>query len=198
MKAILRGSAVLVMALMSVPGYTAERLVPYDDFNATHIDLDKWVGGEYRPAVPSASTEAIQQIQDNRLRMVYRSYGPTDSDSGRLRSELVLMFRDLAAVTAIQAAVQVTDVATTGCPGNSVNTVAWAMLGGRFFGSAASTPDGEVKNMVASSWGSLGCQVPPARLTSSRHEPWSSIVQTGPARPACSHAPANGLHRRVV
>jgi hypothetical protein len=62
MKAILRGSAILVMAVMSVPGDTAERLVPYDDFNATHIDPDKWVGGGYRPAVPSASTEAIQQI----------------------------------------------------------------------------------------------------------------------------------------
>jgi hypothetical protein len=30
MKAILRGSAILVMAVMSVPGDTAERLVPSD------------------------------------------------------------------------------------------------------------------------------------------------------------------------
>ena len=94
--------------------------------------------------------------------------------------------KTLAAVTAIQAAVQVTDVATTGCLGNSENTMAWAMVGGRFFGSGASTPDGEVKDMVASSLGSLKCQVPPARLTSSRHEQRSSIVQTSSARPACS------------
>jgi hypothetical protein len=149
MHVILSRWVMLVMVLIGVPGYPAERLAPYDGFNATHIAPDKWFGGEYSPAVPSASTEAIRQILDNRLRLVYRSYGPTDSDSGRLRSELVLMFRDPAAVTAIQAAVQVTDVATTGCPDNPENTVAWAMLGGRFFGSAASTPDGEVKDMVA-------------------------------------------------
>jgi hypothetical protein len=59
------------------------------------------------------------------------------------------MCRDPAAVTAIQAAVQVTAVATTGCPGHSENTVAWATLGGRFFGSAAATPEGEVKDRVA-------------------------------------------------
>jgi hypothetical protein len=164
MKALLRGSAILVMVLMSVPGYTAECLVPSDDFNATHIDPDKWVGGEYSPTVPSASTEAIRQIQGNQLRLVYRSYGSTDFDRGRLRSELVLLFRDPAAVTAMQAAVQVTDVATTSCPGNSENTVALAMLGGRFFGSAVSTPNGDVKDMVASIGiiGLLGSTGPPA------------------------------------
>ena len=149
MTVILSRWVMLVMVLISMPGYPAERLAPYDDFNATPIDPDKWFGGEYSPAVPSASTEAIRQIQDNRLRLVYRSYGATDSDSGRLRSELVLMLRNPAAVTAIQAAVQVTDVATTGCPGNPEPTVAWANLGGQFFGSAASTPEGEVRDMVA-------------------------------------------------
>jgi hypothetical protein len=80
---------------------------------------------------------------------VYRSYGPTDSDSGRLRNELVLMFRNSPAVTAIQAVVQVIQAETTGCPDNPEPTAALAMLGGRFFGSAASTPDGEVRDMVA-------------------------------------------------
>jgi hypothetical protein len=149
MKPVLQCAVMLVVVLIGVPGYTVEPLAPYDDFNATHLNPDKWFGGEYSPAFPSASTEAIRQLQDHRLRLVYRSYGQTDADSGRLRSELVLMFRDPAAVTAIQAAVQVTDVATTGCPGNPERTVAWANLGGRFFGSAASTPEGEVRDMVA-------------------------------------------------
>jgi hypothetical protein len=112
------------MILIGVPGYAAERLVPYDDFNASYINPGNWFGGEYSPAVPSASAEVIRQLQDQRLRLVYRSYGPTDADSGRLRSELVLMFRHPAAVTAIQATVQVTDVATTGCPGNPESTEA--------------------------------------------------------------------------
>jgi hypothetical protein len=149
MNTALQCAVMLLVVLIGAPGYTAERLAPYDDFNATHIAPDKWFGGEYSPAFPSTSAEAIRQIQDHRLRLVYRSYGPTDADSGRLRSELALMFRDHAAVTTIQATVQVTDVATTGCPGNPEHTEAWATLGGRFFGSAASTPEGEVRDMVA-------------------------------------------------
>jgi len=101
MKTVLQCAVMLVVVLIGVPGYAAERLVPDDDFNATHLDPDKWFGRDYSPAVPSASTEAIRQIQDHRLRLVYRSYGPTDSDSGRLRSELTLMSRNPAAVTAI-------------------------------------------------------------------------------------------------
>jgi hypothetical protein len=61
----------------------------------------------------------------------------------------VLMFRDPAAVTAIQAAVTVTDAVATGCPGNPDHTVSRATLGGRFFGRAAPTPEGEVRDMVA-------------------------------------------------
>ena len=52
------------------------RLAPYDDFNAAHIDPDKWFGVE--PEGPG--TEAIRQLQDQRLSLVYRSYGKTDSD----------------------------------------------------------------------------------------------------------------------
>ena len=149
MKVILSSCAMLLGVLLGIPGYAAERLVPYDDFNATHLDPDKWFGEEYGVAFPSANMEAIRQIQDNRLRLMYRSYGQTGSDSGRPRNELGLIFRNSAAVTAMQAAVQVTDVATTGCPGNPEPTVTWAMLGGRFFGSAASPPGGEVSDMVA-------------------------------------------------
>ena len=156
---------------------------PYDDFNATHIALDKWFGGEYSSALPGASTEAIRQIHDHRLHLVYRSYGPTDADSGRLRNELVLMFRDPAAVTAIQAVVQVIQVETTGCPGNPEPTVALAMLGGRFFGSPP-RPRWRAEGYGGLYWDH---QVSGATaLTSSRHARWSSIVRIGPARPAWS------------
>ena len=149
MKPVLHCAVMLVVVLIGVPGDAVEPLVLYDDFNATHIEPDKWFGGEFSVPFPGASTEASRQIQDHRLRLVYRSFGQTDSDSGRPRHELMLRFRDPAAVTTIQATVQVIDLATTGCPGNPEATVAWAMLGGRFFGSAASTPEGEVRDMVA-------------------------------------------------
>jgi hypothetical protein len=149
MKTVLHCALMLAVVLIGVPGYTAERLALYDDFNATQINPDKWFGSEYSPAFPSASTEAIRQLQDARLYLRYRSYGPTDADGGRLRSELALLFRTPAAVTAIQAAVQVTDVGATGCPGNLERTVASANLGGRFFGTVPSTPGGDVTDTVA-------------------------------------------------
>jgi hypothetical protein len=131
------------------PGNAEERLVPYDDFNATQIDPDKWFGGEYGPEPRSVSTEAIRQIQDNRLRLVYRAYGRTDSDSGMSRNELGLFFHNSAAVTAIKATVQVTDAAATSCPGNPEATISWATLGGRFFGTAPSTPGSAANDVVA-------------------------------------------------
>ena len=124
-------------------------MVPYDDFNATHLDPDKWFGWTCWTEPRSASTEAIRQIQDNRLRLVYRAYGRTDSDSGKSRNELGLIFHDSAAVTAIKATVQVTDVAATGCPGNPEATDALAMLYGRFFGTVPSTPGSAANDVVA-------------------------------------------------
>jgi hypothetical protein len=150
MNTVLHCTVMLVVVLIHVPGYAAERLVPYDDFNAPSINPDKWCGGEYSPAIPGLGTEVIRQLQDGWLRLLYRSYGATDSDSRRLRSELALFFRDPAAVTTIQATVRVTDVATIGCPDNPEPTAAWAVLSGRFFGSPAATPDGEVRDMAAS------------------------------------------------
>ncbi len=130
-------------------GNAAERLVPYDDFNATQIDPDKWFGIEYGPEPRGPSTEAIRQIQDSRLRLVYRAHGGTVSDSGMSRNELGLAFHNSAAVTAIKATVQVTDVAATSCPGNPETTDAGAMLAGRFFSAAPSTPGGEMGDMTA-------------------------------------------------
>jgi len=131
------------------PGNAAERLVPYDDFHATQIDPDKWLGIESYSEPRGASTEAIRQIQDNRLRLVYRSYGRTDSDSGISRNVFLLMFQNSAAVTAIKATVQVTDAAATSCPGNPEATIAGAVLGGRFFSTAPSTPGSAANDVVA-------------------------------------------------
>ena len=156
MKVILLGYVMLLVVLIGVaaaqerPGNAVEHLVPYDDFNASQIDPDKWFGIEFGPEPRGASTEAIRQIQDNRLRLVYRSYGRTDSDSGRPRNEFLLAFQNSAAVTAIKATVQVTDAAVTSCPGNPEATIAWATLGGLFFSTAPSTP-GSVANNVAAS-----------------------------------------------
>jgi hypothetical protein len=149
MKPVLHCAVILVVVLFGMPGYAAERLVPYDDFNATSINPDRWLGAQSSSAFPHWGTEAIRQIQDHQLRLMYRSYGSTTAATGTIRSEFTLMVRNSAAVTAMQAAVTVTDAVATGCPGSGENTVTRAGLGGRFFGGAASTPEGEVRDMVA-------------------------------------------------
>jgi hypothetical protein len=146
-------------------GNAAERLVPYDDFNATQIDPDKWFGIEYGTEPRCVSTEAIRQIQDKRLRLVYRAYGRTDSDSGMSRPELGLAFQNSAAITAIKATVQVTDAAATSCPGNREATGAVAMLYGRFFGTVPSPPGSAANDVMAAiglgrGWGSDSTEPP--------------------------------------
>ena len=136
---------VSLLYLLGVPVYALERLVPYDDFNAAHIDPDKWFGAESE----GPGTEAIRQLQDQRLSLVYRSYGKTDSDSGSPRNNFDLIFRNSAAVTAIQATVQVNDAAVTGCSSNPEATVAMAILGGFFFNTATPTPGSLENDVVA-------------------------------------------------
>jgi hypothetical protein len=136
MKTVLPCAVMLVVMLIGAPGSPAPSLTLYDDFNAKHIDPDKWFGAELVSQPPGAGTEAIRQIQAGRLRLLYRAYGRKDPTKDSLRSDLALFIRDAAAVRAIQATVRVTAVATTGCPTiNSDHTVAWARLGGRFFAS---------------------------------------------------------------
>jgi hypothetical protein len=53
-------------------------------------------------------------------------------------------------LTAIQAAVQVTDAVATRCPGNPEVNIAWAKLGGLFFSTAPSIPGSAANNVVAS------------------------------------------------
>jgi hypothetical protein len=149
MNVVLSGWVMLLIVLIGMPGYAAERLVPYDDFNATSINPDRWLGGQSSSTFPHWGTEAIRQIQDHQLRLMYRSYGAPTAATGTIRSELTLMVRHSVAVTAMQAAVTVTDAVATGCPGSGEHTVTRAALGGRFFSGAASTPEGEVRDMVA-------------------------------------------------
>jgi hypothetical protein len=146
---------VSLLCLLGVPVYALEPLLPYDDFNAAHIDPDKWwSGGIYA----GLGTETIRQIQDNRVRLFYRGYGNTDSDSWGVFNGLGLTFRNYAAVTAIKATVQVNDVVATACASNPKVTFpggiypwigAWAGPQGHFFNTAAPTPGSMENDVVA-------------------------------------------------
>src|SRR5215510_1056030 len=127
MKTVLGSCMVGLVVLAGVLAHAVEPLVLYDDFNAAEIDAGKWVREE-----DGAGSKPNVQIQDNRLRLLNRSYGKTDSDKGQDSGGLFLSFPNLAAVTAIKATVQVKDVGTTGCPSNSEATRVSTFLGGPF------------------------------------------------------------------
>ena len=145
MKAVLSACAMLLMVLSGVPADALESLALYDDFNNAHIDPNRWPVAAWG----DARTEAIRKIQDQRLRLVYRSYGKTDSDSERLGHGQALFFPNPASITAIQATVQVTDAMATGCRGNPKITQSGAWLSGFFFNTATPTPGSWVNDVQA-------------------------------------------------
>jgi hypothetical protein len=148
MKTVLPGAVMLLVVLSGALGYPGAPLALYDDFNAKLIDPGRWFGTEVGSEPGGPGTEAIRQIQAGRLRLLYRAYGRTGSGSDRLRHEWGLIFQNSAAVRAIQATVQATAVATTGCSGNPEHGLAWARLGGRFF-AAPPSGGGPVTDVVA-------------------------------------------------
>jgi hypothetical protein len=145
MNTVLPCAVMLFVVLSGVPGYALERLVLYDDFNAAHIDPDKWFGVESG----GPGTEAIRQLQDHRLRLGYRSYAKTDSDRERLGHGQALFFPNPASITAIHATVQVADAMATGCRGNPKITQSGAYLSGFFFNTATPTPGSQVNDVLA-------------------------------------------------
>ena len=102
MRIVLVGCIVVLGVLAGVLAHAVEPLLLYDDFNAEQLDAGKWVREE-----DGAGIKSTVQLQDNRMRLLHRSYGKTDSDKGQDSGGLFLSFVDLAAVTAIKATVQV-------------------------------------------------------------------------------------------
>ena len=145
MKVVLSGCAVLLIALMTTPGYATERLVPYDDFNATHLDPNKWVGFESG----GTGTEAIRQIEDNRLRLVYRGYAQETSDTGSLTANLGVAFPHPAARYRHQGDGTVSHLDEARFLRHPQGTLTAARLGGYFFNTATPTPGSAVHDVRA-------------------------------------------------
>ena len=130
MKTVLSGCIMLLIVVAGIPAQASEPLVLYDDFNATFINPNKWIGGEFG----DACREAVRQIVSNRLQLLSRAYGHTNADTGQGLCHIFLSHPNPAAVTAMTAKVEIRQVETTGCAtfGSDV-TEASAQLHGRFF-----------------------------------------------------------------
>lgn len=146
MKVMLSACVVLFVVLMSVPTQALEPLVLYDDFNAKLLNPQKWFGF----GGGSGGLEFIRQIQFNRLQLLSRCYGRTDSDTGTRLCNPGLSFPQPALVTAIAATFQVNEVQATRCPTpGSAASDTRALLYGSFFNTATPTPGSSLNDVVA-------------------------------------------------
>ena len=88
---VLPCAVILVVVLFGVPGYAAERLVPYDDFNARYINPDRWWGGNTAQP-PHVGRRGHPADAGQPAAPDVPQFGPKNSNSGMIRNEFVLMF----------------------------------------------------------------------------------------------------------
>jgi hypothetical protein len=128
---------VLLIVLLST-GFVqaAETLVLYDNFNATLINPDKWIGGEFGKA-----REVLRAIQNSQLRLLNSNYGIWNCST-----RLDLM--EPSNITTIRATVSVNKFQAIGCGLNpNYYSGAAAYITGYFFNTGTPRP-GDATNDI--------------------------------------------------
>jgi hypothetical protein len=132
-----------------MPAYAVEPFALYDNFSAPTIDPVKWAGAEFN----GDGTEASRRIDTalGELRVTYRAFGDTTSNSGRTYSgQLLFLRKNPAAIMALQAQVAALAAQATPCAGNPATALTRA--GGfhaAFFNTATPTPGSAVNDVRA-------------------------------------------------
>ena len=150
MKKVVAMHLLIVLLLASTWGLAeaAEVLVPYDTFEVGPINPDRWLGLTDGLDPFSFGSNLYEQnrtiVMDpsgvgRDLRVLNRSYGLTDSNSGVALGLYGLNFKNAGPVTAIRARIQVLSAVSKGCLNNSSPTIALARLAGFFFNAAPAT-----------------------------------------------------------
>jgi len=125
-----------------------EPLKHYDNFEVGPISPDRWNGNAFGPDLSSAAsilyegnrTIVVDPSGVGRdLRILNRSYGLTDSDSGFTLGIYGLHFKNPGTVMAIRARLQVLSAVSKGCLNNPFPTSAIARPFGFFFNASAPT-----------------------------------------------------------
>jgi hypothetical protein len=148
MKVILFYCVVAVLVLAGASVHALESFVLYDDFTATSINPLKWTGLE----LVGRGTEANRRIDVGLggLRLAYRAFGNTTSNSGQITSEFgLLLSKNPSAIKSLQAQVKVLAVQVTDCTSNSGTTLSRAGLRGAFFSAGTSFLGGAVNDVHA-------------------------------------------------
>ena len=137
-KLIVTSCVVLSTVLVAIP---LQGQVPpffgYDGFNETFINPDRWV---VKQAGGDAGREYVREVRSNRLRLVNRAYGSTNSSTGGPFDGTFLDFPDsiVDSITGFKATIRVTEFEATGCSTNAGGVR--AELFGDFFNTDVPTP----------------------------------------------------------
>lgn len=136
--------ALTVISANSV--WAAEPLVLYDDFNAKLLNPDKWFG-RISGTSGSELLETVREIKGNRLHLLGRGYGRTDTDSGLSLGQVQLFFTN-PNTTAMKATIQVKDYELVSCGASDTNSRVRVRIVGSFFNSSTNTTPGNFENDV--------------------------------------------------
>jgi hypothetical protein len=150
---------VTIAALASTPALAqVPTLELYDNFQATVLNPDNWIGNEGSSNPGVLILESGRQIKTEPLfkfkgvDILNRSYASQGSDTGNASSNTRLFFFNAGSVSTIQATVLVKKIQATGC--SAVNTFATTprlRIGGGFFnaGAVAPTPGDQTDDVFA-------------------------------------------------
>lgn len=128
--------------LAPVAARALENLALYDDFSAATLDPARW-GSDVR----------IRAVENNALRLRWRGWGDTGSDSGvaPMNGQNADIARGLP-VTQLRASVKVSSFELTGCAANATPTSVFAGLAGLFFNTGNRATGSSVGDVAAALW----------------------------------------------
>ncbi len=105
--------------------------VYYDTFDQPWIDPNKW--DSQGPGVFGNPREVIREIRGGQLRMVVRTSGRSDQDSGFENAQNHLGFANPTLIRSISADMTVRSLGSTECPANPYTSWQLIHIGGAFF-----------------------------------------------------------------
>ncbi len=135
----------LVLCLFVTAPVYAAGWVLYDDFKSGVIDPFKWIGQE----IGDVGRESARIITSQKLKLVERGYGNTDSDAGLPTVKTMLYFTNPQNIRGVKATVKLVDLEVIGCDNNTSPVQIFSRLMGYFFNTGPQVPDSVANDVFA-------------------------------------------------
>jgi len=135
----------LVLCLFVTAPVYAAGWVLYDDFKSGVINPAKWIGQESG----DVARESARIITSQKLNLVERGYGNTDSNAGLPTVKTMLYFTNSQNIRGIKATVRLVDLEVIGCDNNTSPVQIFARLMGYFFNTGPQVPDSASNDIFA-------------------------------------------------